>query len=161
MRSTTRPQTGFSLIELVIVLIIMGVLVAIAIPRLSRGAEGTAATALQSDLSALRRAIELYRYEHNGLIPENDSKFIDQMTQFTDIDGDISPVKTATHIYGPYLATMPALPVGENKGSREVRDGGKPGDGDDGWFYDKDTGEIVANTEDDEVDGDGVPYNQY
>ena len=59
-----RNRKAFSLIELVIVIIIMGVISAIAIPRMVRGAEGADVTGLQSDLAVLRGAIEMYKYEH-------------------------------------------------------------------------------------------------
>ena len=154
-------REAFSLIELVIVVLILGIIAAIAIARMSRGSAGAAESALRSDLKMLRRAIEMFAAEHDGLLPEKDSTIVDQLTLYTDLDGNTSPTRTGVFIYGPYLRAMPALPVGENKGSAAVRDGGNPGDGDEGWFYDKDTGQIWANTKDAELDLSGQPFNQY
>lgn len=156
-----RQVNGFSLIELVIVVVIIGVIGAIAVPRMSRGAAGASEAALRGDLSVLRQAIEFYQTEHGGLVPTDDASIVGQLTMYTDIQGNTNATKTTAYLYGPYLRAMPALPVGENKGSAAVRDGGSPGDGSEGWHYDKDTGDIVANTKDEEVDASGTPYNTY
>ena len=50
---------AFSLVELVIVLVIIGIVAAIAVPRITRGATRASAVALRSDLATLRNAIEL------------------------------------------------------------------------------------------------------
>ncbi|MFG0315250.1 MAG: hypothetical protein ACF8LL_13830, partial [Phycisphaerales bacterium] len=89
------------------------------------------------------------------------STIVAQLTQYTDIDGNVNATKTAVFMYGPYLRAMPPLPVGKNKGATTVHGGGNPGDGSEGWWYDKDTGVVVANTKDSEVDSSGVPYNTY
>jgi hypothetical protein len=128
---------------------------------LSRGAAGAAEASLQGNLSVLRKAIEFYQTEQGGLIPKDENTIVAQLTTYTDIQGNTNPTKSSTYLYGPYLRAVPALPVGKNKGSTAVRDGGSPGDGSEGWHYDKDTGNIVANTKDDEVDAAGVSYNTY
>ena len=63
---------GFSLIELVMVMVIIGAISAIAIPRLTRGASRSGAVALKADLAMFRKAIELYRAEHQGRAPNGD-----------------------------------------------------------------------------------------
>ena len=55
---------GFSLIELVTVVLIIVLIAAVAIPRLIRGSRTAGAAALKRDLAALRTAIELYAAEH-------------------------------------------------------------------------------------------------
>ena len=84
------PRTrnhSFSLVELVIVLVIIGVIAAIAVPRITRGATKAGATALMADLAVLRCAIEYYRAEHEGSFPTT-NQFVDQMTMFSNTAGD-------------------------------------------------------------------------
>ncbi|HWB52969.1 MAG TPA: prepilin-type N-terminal cleavage/methylation domain-containing protein [Tepidisphaeraceae bacterium] len=159
---TTRK--GFSLIELVIVVVIIAIIGAIAIPRMSRGAAGASDSALSGDLNILRSAIDLYASEHNGTYPAL-STVTAQLTEFTDDTGDTSTTKDSTHIYGPYLRTVPTLPVGPAtyKGTDTFVDGssGNPGDNAGAWFYNASTGSVQANLADDQTDAKSVKYNTY
>src|SRR5437868_12090153 len=119
--STKKRNNGFSLIELVIVVVIIAIIGAIAIPRMSRGAAGAADSALVGNLRVLRSAIDLYANEHGGAFPSSTAAtFISQLTTYTDDTGAAVATKDATHIYGPYLRTIPALPVGAAKGSTAI-----------------------------------------
>ena len=156
----TRSGSAFSIVELVIVLVIIGVIAAIAVPRLTRGATNASATALASDLAALRKAIELYRAEHEGSFPTV-AKFVEQMTQFSNVAGTSFAANADVAngiVYGPYLRAIPPLPVGDNKGATGVAFNHASFVG---WYYTAATGEIEANTDDTEVDKDGKKYNEY
>jgi prepilin-type N-terminal cleavage/methylation domain-containing protein len=162
MAHKTIRQSGFSLVELAVVVVIIGLIASMAIPRLSRGSKGAAEGTLRGDLKTMRNAIELFRAEHQGLLPSKKEQFVAQMTQYTDIAGNVNDTRTAEFCFGPYLRSAPPLPVGKYAGDSRVADGGKPGDKNDGgWWYDEDTGDIRANLKNDEVDEAGVPYNQY
>ena len=140
-RSTIRR--GFSLVELVVVLVILGVIAAIAIPRMTRGATSAASVALRADLQVLRNAIELYRSEHEGKFPTA-AGIGDQLTKYTKIDGsDANDAvdKAGGRIYGPYLAAIPPLPVGANKGLTAIE---ATQSGTSGWVYTESTGVIIA-----------------
>jgi general secretion pathway protein G len=158
-----KSRQGFSLIELVIVVVIIAIIGAIAVPRMSRGAQGAADSALHANIKVLKSAIDLYATEHNGTYPFPVTAFTDQLTMFTDDAGATSPTKTGNFIYGPYLRTVPSLPVGTKKGSAVVVDGssGTPGTAAGGWFYNPTTGDIKANLADAELDGAGKKYNAY
>jgi len=111
MNTRTRNRTrAFSLVELVIVVVILAIIGATAIPRLSRGAEGAADSALIADLAVLRNAIDLYTTEHEGLAPTA-AAFVNEMTIYSDIDGNTNAAKGGAFIYGPYLRAIPALPI--------------------------------------------------
>lgn len=139
---TVSRRRGFSLIELVIVVVILGIIGAIAIPRMSRGSEGAAESALKANLQALRGAIDLYAAEHQGTFPTA-ADFEDQMLLFTDASGGTSTTKTGDFIYGPYLRSVPPLPVGTNQGNAGVAAADGAGVG---WLYNETTGTIVSNT---------------
>lgn len=163
MIAVRRTNRAFSLIELVIVVVIIGIIGAIAIPRLSRGSAGAADNAVKGNLAVLRSAIELFAAEHNGIYPGKDSAgnaedVVDQLTTYTDVDGNTSATRTGAFIYGPYLKSVPPLPVGARKGSTDIAalDGAGVG-----WIYDAATGSITANCADAEVDASGVKYNSY
>lgn len=156
-RKTKRRKSGFSLLELIIVVVIIGIIAAIAIPRMSRGSAGAAEAALSGNLAVLRSAIDMYAAEHGGTFPTV-ADIADQLTQYTDFIGAAQSTKDATHIYGPYVRKIPALPLGAKKGNTDIA----AGTGDDvGWIYTVASGDIKANCTDSETDSAGKKYNEY
>ena len=139
MTGTRRPGLrGFSLIELTIVIIILGVISAIAIPRMIKGAENADVTALTADLAVLRGAMEMCRYEH-AAYPSTAIEFKDWLT--TTVLGN-----------GPYVVKVPELKTGLQKGNRAakiiVSDPAVAADidaGAIGWLFNATTGGIWAN----------------
>jgi len=149
-------RSAFSLVELVVVVVILGIIAAIAIPRLSRGAAGATAAGVASDLAVLRSAIALYSAEHNGNFPDVDD-IEDQLTLYSDIDGNTNATKTSTFLYGPYLNAVPALKVGAARGESGIAASSGTGVG---WIYDETTGAITTNTTT-EADETGTKYSDY
>jgi len=149
-----RRSHGFSLVELVIVVIIIAVLAAVAIPRFGRAGQGASAAALSADLAQLRKAIEIYQAEHGGVYPADPTN---QLTLFTDNNGNISPTKDTTFYLGPYLQRIPPLPVGANVGNTGISAADGAGVG---WIYDPASGNITADTTT-EQDGTGKLYSAY
>ncbi|CAG0996369.1 Type II secretion system protein G [Phycisphaerales bacterium] len=151
-------RRGFSLIELVIVVVIIGIIAAIAIPRMSRGASGAGDAALSGNLTILRNAIDLYHTEHGGTDTDYPlvASFDAQMTQYSDATGATSPTKTTSFIYGPYIRSIPSLPVGAKKGLNTVAAANGAGVA---WVYNESTGLIVAGAT--ESDATGKAYNSY
>jgi prepilin-type N-terminal cleavage/methylation domain-containing protein len=152
-----RPrQAGFSLIEVAIVVIIIAVIGAIAIPKMSRGADGASDASLTQDLATLRSALDLYQSEHCGRYPAAGA-VADALMNYTDDQGHMSGTKDATHVLGPYLRSVPPLPVGPRRGGTKIA----AADGSDvGWIYNASTGAISANTTT-EVDVKGIAFNAY
>jgi type II secretory pathway pseudopilin PulG len=143
-------------LEVVIVVAIISILAAIAIPRMSRGAKGATDSALSGDLAVLRNAIDLYSTEHAGSFP-GAAEINNQLAWYTDGTGAASATKTATCIYGPYIRSVPSLPVGARKGGTKIA----ATDADDvGWLYTESTGAIKANTTT-EKDDNGKLYSDY
>ncbi len=150
-------QSGFSLVELVIVVVVIGIIAAIAVPRISRGSQGATEAALEGNLSILRKAVEIYAAEHNGLYPTA-AGIEDQLLKYTDLQGNVSDVRTQKHMYGPYLRQLPPLPVGLREGQRSIA----TSDANDvGWIYEPDSGDIRPNTGDSAVDSFGNLFKNY
>ena len=151
-----RSYKGFSLLEVVIVVAIIAALAAIAIPRMSRAAKSTNDSAVNADLAVLRKAIDFYATEHLGVYPEA-ANINEQLIQFTNISGDVSITKDTTHTFGPYLRSIPSLPVGARIGGTKIA----ASDANDvGWIYVENSGSINANTTT-EADDAGKLYKDY
>jgi len=122
-------MSGFTLIELLIVIIVLGILAMVIIPQISVSTEDAKVSALKSNLSAMRNAIELYYHQHNSVYPGAKDiagaasadaataqlAFLQQLTQFTKVDGTVSATKTADAKYGPYMksSTLPKNPFND------------------------------------------------
>jgi prepilin-type N-terminal cleavage/methylation domain-containing protein len=122
-----RIQAGFTLVELLIVVIILAVLAAIIVPQFSSATKDAELAALDANLARLRAAIELYQAQHGGKYPgDNPSNggtcttnkgtgsggsgpggaqaFMDQLLKYSDRDGNACGVgDTTTYKYGPYV----------------------------------------------------------
>ncbi|MGQ0552539.1 MAG: type II secretion system protein [Planctomycetota bacterium] len=135
--------SGFTLVELLIVVIILGILAAVVIPQFKNAATEAKESSLRADLATLRQAISLYRVQHNETYPGQGgwSEFVTQLTGGTNADG------TAGTKYGPYLRTaFPTNPMSQTSDGLVVTTMPGSASGSEAWIYSKDTGEIRANT---------------
>jgi prepilin-type N-terminal cleavage/methylation domain-containing protein len=157
MRTDRVTRTGgFSLLEVVIVVAIIAILAAIGIPRMSRGARGAGDSALLGDLATLRNAIDLYAAEHAGVFPDAATD-PNTLTRYTDASGNTNAAKVSPYIYGPYMRSIPPLPVGAERGSTTIAAAPAAGVG---WIYNATDGTIHANTTT-EMDEAGKLYSDY
>ena len=148
---------AFSLLELVIVVAIIAILAAIGIPRLSRGSRGAADAAVTGDLAVLRNSIDLFAAEHADTYPTA-ANITNQLVQYTNASGSNQATKDTTHIYGPYMRSIPPLPVGARKGGMGIA---AVDANDVGWIYTEATGSIRTNTTAGETDDTGRQYSAY
>ncbi len=137
--------TGFTLIEVLIVIVIMSVLAATVIPQFSSSTDEARRTSVDFTLHVLRSQVQLYRAHHLDRLPtEINSGTMPQLVGRTNRDGSVN----ASGAYGPYL--LDGFPVNPITGSDEVvvatssLDGRLQGRG---WGYNSATGEFFAGTE--------------
>jgi type II secretory pathway pseudopilin PulG len=150
----------------VIVVTIIGILSAIAVPRLT-SASGTArGKALAATLTNVRKAIDIYYAEHGsypGYLPgtatPDDESFVQQLTQFTNRAGNTSTAYGSPYIFGPYLRTpFPANPTND---LRTVNVKANPTDADPapgafGWVAVLATGAFSVHATDADLDDVGI-----
>lgn len=176
----TNIQRGFTLVELLIVVIILALLAAIVVPQFASSTDDAKLASLDTTLSNMRAAIDLYYQQHGeypgantavaagctatdgtgtgGAGAQGAQAFLDQLSMFTDSDGGACSVKDATYQFGPYLKknTLPDNPITASN-AFEVIDTGDilmPGTGANlGWKYDLTVGKFIAN---DTTDPDGA-----
>ena len=102
MSAHARKATqGFTLVEILIVVVILGILAAIVIPQFTSASEDAKASSLQSQLQTIRSQLEIYQVQHNGGYPDLLANGWDQMTGTTNAEGN------AGDDYGPYLQQPP------------------------------------------------------
>ena len=133
---------------------IIGMLASMAIPRLSRGTEGSAAMALAADLKIVRHALITYAAEHNNAFPgATADRVVAQLTQYSNRTGGTSASKGGAYLFGPYLLRIPPCPVGPNSGSSDILIDAANSppqvktSGGEGWVYNPNTGEFIANAD--------------
>src|SRR3954469_8031757 len=105
VRRTVR-KGGFTLVEILIVVIILGILAGIVIPQFTSASQDARKNSLTSQLQTLRSQIELYKLQHldqlpsglaAGATPTDWSQLINKTDQ-----GGSTAASTAT-VFGPYL----------------------------------------------------------
>ena len=105
IRSNRARKSGFTLIEILIVVIILGILAAIVIPQFSSASNDARRSNVQTTAQTLRSQIALYRLQHADRLPPV-AGFWNHMTQFSNEAGTtLSTAKDTTNgiKYGPYM----------------------------------------------------------
>ena len=173
MSKSYQDQAGFTLIEMLIVVIILGILAAIIIPQLSVSTEDAKINTLKTNLGGLRSSIEIYYAQHGNYPGANDIggtatdvdataaiAFVRQLTRYTESNGKVSDTKSGTAKYGPYVkgGGLPKNPFNESSevvcNATETNITIRVWNGTDtfGWHFYTQTGVLVANDSSDHDD---------
>ena len=130
-----KSRKGFTLVEILIVVIILGILAAIVIPQFTNASNDARSSNLRSQLQTLRSQIELYKLQHLDQPPTSEATFWTQMTTKTDNLGAASAAATAV---GPYMQQPAVNPLNNSSTVATAAAAGV------GWVYTPATGQIRA-----------------
>ncbi len=121
-----RQPRGFTLVEILIVVIILGILAAIVIPQFTNASNDARNNSVASTLQTLRSQIELFKIQHADTPPDLTAltQVLSGKTNITD-----TTQTAATGTFGPYVQTFPVNPL--NGFSTVVNTVGTAG----GWVY--------------------------
>ena len=133
-----RSRKGFTLVEILIVVIILGILAAIVVPQFSEASADAKLSNLTTNLQSIRAQLELYRLHHNGVYPP--AAVNDALTKKTTSAG----VLDVNGAYGPYMQQFPANPF-VDLAADAVKTDGLAGSG---WNYVPASGSFTAATAD-------------
>lgn len=171
MKSRKKSNKGFTLVELIIVIIILGILAALAIPQFSASTDDAKKATLQGDLAVMRNAVSLYYHQHNSVYPgsvdeadgttpvkgtDAGDAFVAQLTKYSNAAGKTSETQDADFHFGPYLVAIPANPLStadvvtaKTEATVEVTldEGVLKASGKSGWLASSKTGKFIANNE--------------
>ena len=92
LQTLKKKKKGFTLLELLVVLAILAILIAIAIPVYKNQKEKAAITAHNANVRVLETAVESYKQDNNGNLPGN----LDDLVK------------------GEYIKNVPKVPASEN-----------------------------------------------
>jgi general secretion pathway protein G len=102
-------KKGFTLVELLIVIIIIAVLAAIAIPKFSNSSQRSKESSLRANLKLVRNAIDLFRAD-TGAFPASLAGLTTSTTSGLSAAAATCTI-AATDWRGPYLQAIPVDPV--------------------------------------------------
>lgn len=142
-------RSGFTLIELVVVIMILGILAGVAAPKLFNTSANATDNGLKQTLSIVRDAIELYAGKYGALPP---------------CTGTGADFRTAV---GEFMrGNFPKLPIGDaaiqdidvtpEADPNPIVADASPATG---WKYNPTIGQFIINT--DAASSSGLPYDQF
>jgi general secretion pathway protein G len=100
-----RKHRGFTLVEILIVVMILGIIAAIVIPQVSTASQDTRLASIQTTLAKVRNQLELFKIEHNSTPVQTTGMWAAMLTRSDTTETNVAnPAGTK---FGPYLQAAP------------------------------------------------------
>lgn len=130
----TRRSRAFTLVEILIVVVILGILAAIVVPQFTSASQEAQAGNTATQLQTIRSQIELYRVRHNGNYPPSLVAAGAGAAAWADLVGN------------DYMRAAPVNPRTSSSNVSAVAADPAPGAGivTDGWIFNTVNGNIFA-----------------
>jgi general secretion pathway protein G len=106
-----RKSHGFTLVEILIVVIILGILAAIVIPQFTNASNDARNNSIASTLQTLRGQIELYKIQHADTPPAFTSMWTNMLNASNTTGATTAGGTTAAYPLGPYVQAAPVNPA--------------------------------------------------
>jgi prepilin-type N-terminal cleavage/methylation domain-containing protein len=161
-----RKMRAFTLVEILIVVVILGILAAVVIPLASGSVMSAQESSLGIDLQLLKRFILIYKVYHLEVAPgypdgqtsstPTEEVFVNQATMASNDSGQTAAAGTAGYERGPYMQRIPMNPLNKLRTIQMLGNGESfPAEGDNshGWIYKASTGEVRADSPGTDVNG--------
>ena len=125
-----KSNKGFTLVELVVVIMILGILAGVAAPKLLDTSGTATDNGIRQSLAVVRDAVELYAANNAGSLPACNAT------------GSDFKASLADYVRGDF----PASPVGTKDNDVKGITGTTTADDTTGWMFNTDTGEFICNS---------------
>jgi len=151
MKRTKKRELGFTLIELMIVVAIIGILAALALPKFAQLVEKSREAASKGNLNSVRSSISIYYGDKEGIYPT----YLECTagSEFSKYLETIPPVKATHSGIGNGTSESPSGTVVLGTTNEDIAAMGS------GWRYNSNNGHIFVNSS--VTDSKSVPYSTY
>ena len=132
MLSRKKRRNGFTLVEIILVIVIIGIMAAIILPKFAGKTDSAKIAKTKANLASIRSALRLYQSDNSGTYPAALSDLVPDYIRRIPDEGVSDPPSSAV---------------------------GASVDGSGGWTYDAATGEVNVNLSGN--DSEGNAYSDY
>ncbi len=150
MRRLLKSPRGFTLIELMIVVAIIGILAAIAIPRFSQMLEKSKEGQTKGSLNSIHSAIYIYYGDQKGIWPTTLTTF--SAYSFSQYLDNVNPVKVTGAFVASSSSPSGSMVTMTSQSSVPIASAS-------GWLYDSNNGSVYVNST--LKDSRTIPYSFY
>jgi general secretion pathway protein G len=163
---------AFTLVEILIVVVLLGVLAAMVVPTFSRATTPAKESAMASELALLRRFVLIYASQHLEVAPgypngdstaaPTEAAFRDQAMLSSNTSGQTAAIGMPGFPHGPYLSRIPINPFNGRDTVHMLANGQAfpaAADNNHGWICRPETGEVRPDNTG--VTGDGLAYYDF